>query len=529
MTALIEIDGLEVQYGNGARALRGIDLVVERGERVAIVGESGCGKSTLTLALTGLLPDGATTHGRICVGGIDPQRAPRSELRRLRGRVAGYVAQDPYAGFTPVLKVSTSMAEAWRAHGFRPSHSDMTTLLERMDVPDPGERLGRRPSDWSGGMLQRAAIAGALALDPQIVIADEPTSALDADLADTILADLARRSGSLVLVSHDLGLVAAHTERVAVFYAGRIVEIGESDRVLRAPQHAYTRALIEATPDGQTLPRPIPGTAPDPRAPDADASFVPRAKLLSELPVAAAPKQTRERPMQSDPLLCAEAVRRDYGAVQAVRSASLTLHAGEAIGIAGPSGCGKSSFLRVLGMREPPTAGRVRYADGRDYPGPGEIMPILQDPTASLDAYWPIWRSITEPLMARHRPSRPSKAERLKLAIGALDHVGLSNLDPSARPHNLSGGQRQRVAIARALINKPRVLIADEPTSALDVSAGAGIIVLLREAVDAGTGLIVVSHDTRMLGSLCDRVLHMKDGVLTDSSDMPNRTAADVA
>jgi peptide/nickel transport system ATP-binding protein len=294
------------------------------------------------------------------------------------------------------------------------------------------------------------------------------------------------------------------------------------------------------------LPTPIPGTAPNPRDNFTGCAFAPRCSQVTNAcritvpPIAAglacfrpltiehvslagaAPLSATAgvHATERNPVLVASEVVRHYGAPQrrvvAVRSASLAIMPGEAVGIVGPSGCGKSTLLRVLAGMQPTSGGSIRYGRGGDRPAPGEVMPILQDAVASLDPYWPIWRSITEPLMARHRNACPSRFERLEIATAALADVGMSSMHPSTRPYTLSGGQCQRVAIARALINAPSLLIADEPTSALDVSAAAGILVLLRRAVERGMGLLVVSHDRKMLGSLCDRTLVMTDGVIAD-------------
>jgi len=207
---------------------------------------------------------------------------------------------------------------------------------------------------------------------------------------------------------------------------------------------------------------------------------------------------------------------RGGGAVEAVRSASLDVRSGEIVGIFGPSGCGKSSLLRLLSGLLRPTGGRVVYGGGRQRPEPGEIMPVWQDPFASLDSYWPIWRSITEPLMARQCRPWPDRRKRIAEAEAALESVGLAGVPLASRPRHLSGGQCQRVALARALIAGPRILVADEPTSALDVSAAAGVMHLLRAAAARGTGILIVSHDRQMLGSLCDRRVEMSEGRLGD-------------
>jgi peptide/nickel transport system ATP-binding protein len=545
---LVEVRDLRVTYPNATLALAGLDLVIGEGERVGLVGESGCGKTTLVLALLGLLSK-ATVEGDIEIAGHKVDNASGEELHWLRGRTVGYVPQDPYAAFTPVLHLGWCLGEAWRAHGRQASQSTIIDALERVLVGFAADRVRRRPGEWSGGMLQRAAIAAALANHPRLVIADEPTSALDAELADAIVATLCDRADSLLIVSHDLPLLARHTQRLAVIYAGQIVEIGLSRDLLIRPRHPYTRALITSTPDGVSLPAPIPGTAPALRGDHRGCAFEPRCgyatgrcrtavppmvdgvacfgpvtqHAVSLSPGVSLPPRLAEKGVRpngesaSDPLLVACDVSRQYGRpprqVTALRSASLAIMPREAVGIVGPSGCGKSTLLLVLAGMLSASGGSVRYGQG-EKPAPGEVMMILQDPVASLDPYWPIWRSITEPLMARHRAPHPSARRRRELAASALAAAGLGNVDLNARPRALSGGQCQRVAIARALTCKPRLLLADEPTSALDVSAAAGVLGLLRGSVEDGMGLLVVSHDRKMLGSLCDRTLEMTDGVV---------------
>jgi len=276
MTPVIDITGLEVTYADGTRALRGIDLQLQAGEKLGIVGESGCGKSTLVLALLGLLGPSASVSGSVLVAGIDPLGRDRGALRRLRGGRVGYVAQDPFSAFTPVLPVGWSLREAWTAQGRRVDDAEMIRRLADLGIAQAADRLRRRPGGWSGGMLQRAAIVAALANTPAVVVADEPTSALDAELADAVLAELHARAGALLLVSHDLRLVARHTGRIAVLYAGRVVETGDSHTVLGAPRHPYTRRLLAATPDGTTMPQPVPGAPPRIAGSISGCAFAPR-------------------------------------------------------------------------------------------------------------------------------------------------------------------------------------------------------------------------------------------------------------
>ncbi|HWD09618.1 MAG TPA: ABC transporter ATP-binding protein [Actinomycetota bacterium] len=270
----LSIAGLELTYRGGARALRGINLDIGDGERLALVGESGCGKTSIVRACLGLLAPGAQIHGSVQVAGTEVVGAPGAVLRRLRGLTVGYVPQSPAGALDPLRSVGHHVREAWRAHRQRPPAGAVPALLARLDLPD---RAGQYPHQWSGGMLQRATIAAATAHRPVLTIADEPTSALDAELAGGVLEALVEASSALLLVTHDLALATRAGQRVAVCYAGRIVEEGPADRVLGEPRHPYTQALRAAVPvPGGGLPSPLPGVPPPAWAPDAGCAFAPR-------------------------------------------------------------------------------------------------------------------------------------------------------------------------------------------------------------------------------------------------------------
>jgi peptide/nickel transport system ATP-binding protein len=275
----LEIRNLVVTYRDGCQAVRGAKLTVYPGQSVALVGESGCGKSTIGRAILGLLPKGANCSGSIRVGGVDMLPAKPAQLRALRGSIVGYVGQDPFATCDPLHTVGHHVREAWTAHRLRPP-TDLAARLAQLAIPNAAERLAERPHQWSGGMLQRASIAAATAHQPQLTVADEPTSALDTDLANGVLRTLREASMSLLVVSHDLSLVAAHADIVAVMYAGRIIETGAARAVLEHPRHPYTRALIEAAPNpGHGLPTELPGAPPDLRWTVQGCPFQPRCEM----------------------------------------------------------------------------------------------------------------------------------------------------------------------------------------------------------------------------------------------------------
>jgi peptide/nickel transport system ATP-binding protein len=286
----LAISGLDVTYGNGIHAVRGVDLDVGPGRCLGLVGESGSGKSTIVLSVLGLLPKSAIVRGSITVGGDEVVGSKESRMRRLRGRTLGLVAQDPMASFDPLMSVAGSVAEAWRVHHLRPRHQDVDQSLEHLGIDDAHARARLRPHMWSGGMLQRAAIAAASAHTPSVIIADEPTSALDADRADSILATLRSTSAAILLVSHDLDLVARHSDEVAVMYAGEVIERGDADQVLHRPRHPYARALLEATPrPGHGLPKPLYGAPPQLDVEICGCPFAPRCENAQPVCATTAP------------------------------------------------------------------------------------------------------------------------------------------------------------------------------------------------------------------------------------------------
>lgn len=488
---VLRVDGLHVVYANGHRALDNVSLSVAPGESLGIVGASGSGKSTLLRAILGLLPRGAQVEGLIEVGGHDVTVLDESERRALRGTLLGYVAQDPFAACDPLRRVRHHVTEAWTAHGVRPAADLVNGRLEQIGIADPDVRSRQRPHQWSGGMLQRATTVAATAHSPVVTLADEPSSALDADLAHEAIHLLRSACTSLVVVTHDLVLAARHTERLVVLQDGRVVESGASSAVLADPRHHVTRTLVRAA--------------------------------------APAPRVRADDPPAGEPIVVAAGVARSYGSGTrtnaAVLPTDLVVRAGEVTGIVGPSGSGKSTLLRLLCAMERPDGGSLTFGDGKSVwstgsrprlPRSGFAMPVFQDPVGSLDPRWPLWRSMTEPLVLTE--GRKSRRERRRIALEALAAVGMGDIDVRRRPGSLSVGQCQRVAVIRALIARPPLIAADEPTASLDVEAAEVVSSMLREAADAGAAVIVVTHDEARLRSYADRVLRMRDGQLVEES-----------
>ncbi|GAA4035217.1 ABC transporter ATP-binding protein [Allokutzneria multivorans] len=443
----LAIRDLTVSYGP-----RGVSFTVADGEVVALVGESGSGKSTLIRAVLGTLPRSTAVEGAIELAGRNLIGLSEKELRAIRGREIGYVAQDPFGSADPLWTVGHHLREAWRVHGERPT--DVAPRLEGLGVAE--KWLGHRPNAWSGGMLQRADIIAATAHTPSVVLADEPTSALDASSADTALATLVAQTRSLLVASHDLALVCRHADRVLLLHKGELVEDiaverGGVTRMKQLAQHPRTRALIDALPTGRTSRAHEPG----------------------------------------DVVVRLENVTLGYGETELITGLDWEIRAGDAVGICGPSGSGKTTLLHAIAGLVQPMRGEIWRS--------GRAMPIFQDATASLNPRWPVGRTIVEP----NRNADPREL---------MDRVGLTGVELDRKPAQLSGGQRQRVAIARALAGSPAVIVADEPTASLDPTVAASVARTLRAVTDSGCALVVVSHDEARLTQIVDRVHRLDPG-----------------
>ncbi|MBV9913839.1 MAG: ABC transporter ATP-binding protein, partial [Sinobacteraceae bacterium] len=501
-------------------AVRDVSLTVRRGECLGIVGESGAGKSQIFLAGLGLLPASARTAGQVWFDAQPLLGASSAELDRIRGARIGMVFQDPMTSLTPHLLIGDQIAEPLVRHkrmSWSDARGEALGLLQRVGVNDAPRRMRQYPHELSGGMRQRVVIAIALACEPTLLIADEPTTALDVTTQAQILALLLelkqQRRMSLVLITHDLGVLAGVADRVAVMKDGLIVESGEIRDVLRQPREAYTRMLLAAIPqvaDAMTHQpedhiasyRPVLPASPVlpvSQQPPASGQVAPAALDVQGLSVN---YRVKVLPWQKAPSLTA------------LDDASLTLRSGEALGIVGESGSGKSTLARAALRLIPAQAGRVLWL-GRPLADMGSrelrtaragVQLIFQDPLASLDPRMMVREIVAEPL-AVHRPDL-SRAERKALISSMLERVGLDGALAQRFPHQLSGGQCQRVGIARAMVLQPRVLVCDEPVSALDVTIQGQIIELLRELkAQSGLALLFISHNLAVVRQVCDRVL----------------------
>ncbi|MBA8989496.1 peptide/nickel transport system ATP-binding protein [Curtobacterium pusillum] len=491
-------------------AVRGVSLHVEPGETLALVGESGSGKSTVALAAMGLLSGNATATGSAVVDGHEVVDAGEPELRKLRGSTVSMVFQEPATALDPLTRVGAQIAEVVRNHG-EVSASDAAAraveLLGRVGIPDPAARARAFPFQLSGGQRQRVVIAMAIANSPKLLIADEPTTALDVTVQAEILELLRRLAADtgtgVLLVTHNMGVVADFADRVAVMLQGEIVETGSVEDVLLRPEHDYTKRLLAA---------------------------VPRLAVAGAPAAAAAAAVTTSAPdgrRDTAPVVDLRDVSVTFGrgarAVHALRGIDIAVHAGQTVGLVGESGSGKSTAARVaLGLVKP-TSGSVhlfgsdlRTARGRDRRAlRSGIGVVLQDPVASLDARMSVAECIAEPLAVHRRGM--SSADRRKRIDEVLDAVRLPRALASRAPRELSGGQRQRVSLARALVLAPRLLVADEPTSALDVSVQETVLEVLRELQgDLGFACLFVSHDLAVVQQFAERVVVMRQGVVEE-------------
>ena len=489
--SLLDVGDLTIRFGAAPPVVDRVSFSLARGETLALVGESGSGKSLTALSVLRLLPPGAVASGRIGLDGADMLAASPDTLRRMRGSSAGMIFQEPMTSLNPLHRIGRQVAEALRLHGRRPNRAAVVALLQSCGFP-AADRLDALPHQLSGGQRQRVMIAMALANDPALLIADEPTTALDvtiqAQILDLLAEQKARRGLALLLISHDLGLVRRHADRVCVMKDGRIVEANTTASLFAAPQHAYTRMLLDAEPGGR--PDPVPANAPDVIAAEAIRVLFHRPRGLFR---PAAPP------------------------LRAVDGVSLRVRAGETVGLVGESGSGKSTMGLAL-LRLLPSEGRVAFV-GRDLTalGPNALRPlraqmqiVFQDPYGSLSPRMAVGDVVAEGLLVHERLTAADRAVRV---AAALAEVGLP-ADAAVRyPHEFSGGQRQRIAIARAIVLQPRLVVLDEPTSALDRSVQGQVIELLRGLQRRrGLAYLFISHDLAVVRAMAHRVVVLRAG-----------------
>ncbi len=504
---LLTIRDLTVSFDTDdgeVRAVDGVSLDVAPGEVLALVGESGSGKSVTALTTIGLLgAANARIGGSARYGETELLGAPEADLCRVRGAEVAMVFQDPLSSLNPVLRVADQIAEQIRAHepvAKAEARERAVELMRRVGIPQPDRRADSFPHELSGGMRQRVMIAMALSCEPRILIADEPTTALDVTIQAQILdliGELRGESGAgVLLITHDFGVVAELADRVAVMRAGRIVEQGGVEEVFASPKDPYTRDLLAAIP---RLDDPLPARS---AAPDGEPVLA-----LNDLEVSF--------PVRKGLL------RRETARVRAVDGVTLTVAAGETVGLVGESGSGKSTLARAAVRLIEPNRGAVRFA-GRDITTAGgreldslrgELQIVFQDPYGSLNPRKKVRDIVALPLRLHGRSKEQATARVEEL----LERVGLEPEHADRWPHEFSGGQRQRIGIARALALEPRMVVLDEPVSALDVTVQAQIVELLAELQrDLGLAYLFVAHDLSVVRQVSDRVAVMYLGKLME-------------
>ena len=554
---LLEMRGVHVSLpirGGAVAALNDVSLTVAYGEVLGLVGESGGGKSMLARAIAGLLPEGATLRGALGVAGLDIVESTEAEMARHRGSGAAMCFQNPRSALSPTRRVGRQLVDRlvrWQGMTERAAWPAARERFAEVGIREPERRLHAWPHELSGGMCQRVMIALALACKPRILLADEPTTGLDPTLTRDILGlfrDAAEREGcGVIIISHDIASIAGACDRIAVLYAGTLVEEGGARDLVGRPRHPYTRSLVAAVPDIDGRPSvALPGTMPRLGAPPSACPFADRCALVedrcrNELPPFTkvvddrAVRCFRAGEVESSPVAETPAHRdalegrgeppvvelvdvevryaSQFGrrGPRALRGVSLTLAPAETLGVVGESGCGKSTLARVIMGLVPPTVGRAAVG-GVDYREASrgevrrlrrEIQMVFQDPVDSLNPRMTVEQNVRDPLRNTDEPPRDFDERIGRL----LRQVGLGSEFQGLHPRRLSGGQAQRVALARALVVEPRVIVFDEPTSALDVTVQAQILDLLRVLMAEGTrSYVFVSHDLATVQGLCDRV-----------------------
>ena len=488
------------------RILEDVAFEVRPGEIVGVVGESGSGKSMTALSVLKILPAGARiVGGRIEFEGVDLATLRSGQLRKIRGRRIAMVFQDHMTTLDPVASISAQIEEAYRIHHPRASRSEararVVETLDKVGVPDAAERAKQYPHQWSGGMRQRAVIAMALINDPDLIIADEPTTALDVTIQAEILALLRelrhRRGLSIMLITHDMGVIADMADRIVVMKDGKVVETGESEALFASPQHPYTRKLLDAVPH-----------------PSGE--------------VAEHDRPENEEPAALEVMDLVVQYRRSWRrhGITAVDGVSFSVPEGKVVGLVGESGSGKSTIGKAIVGLAPITSGSIRVGgvELQDLRGSAARTAretygmVFQDPASSLNPRMTIGECIAEPLVAHRRTmSRSARRERV---VGLLEQVQLPAAWMTRFPHELSGGQRQRVGIARALALDPELLIADEPTSALDVSVQAAVLEVFQDLQQRlGFSCLFISHDLAVVELLAESVVVLQQGQIVEQGD----------
>jgi len=525
--SLLEVRGLRVSY-EGVEAVRGLDLTVEAGETLALVGESGCGKSTTALALLRLLPGNAKLSGQVLFEGQDLLQLSPRRMRRLQGSALGMVFQEPLSSLNPVLPLGEQLTETLLTHTDltrRQANKRAEELFGLVQLPRPAAHLQEYPQHLSGGQRQRVMIAMAIACEPRLLIADEPTTALDVcvqaqilELLDSLRREL--RMG-LLLITHDLGVVRQQADRVIIMHDGLALEHRPTAELFSHPAHPYSQGLLNAS-----LGRDHGQHYLDNRLPEIQVLRTPgQANCYKVSSTLYRPGQApRPGAAHTTPLLQVENLSLGYGEKDVLSGLSFSIGERETVGLVGESGCGKSTLSKALLGLLKPRQGVIAF-NGRDITGfgqaerltwRGQLQMIFQDPYAALNPRHSV-EAILDRVQRLHGLN--DAGQRAKAREAMLDAVGLARNSLNRLPHQFSGGQRQRIGIARALIVKPRLVICDEPVSALDVSTQAQILNLLVELREAfNLSYLFISHDLSVVRYLADRVMVMHDARIVEQA-----------
>ena len=534
---LLKINNLEIEFPSRKAVLRAVDdvsLSLEKGDILGIVGESGAGKSTVGNALIGLLePPGKMTGGNIYLDGFRIDNLPDSEKQKIRGKKIGMIFQDPLTSLNPLQTIENQLVETINLHlalGENKARQRAVDLLDQVGIPDPEIRVKQYPHQFSGGMRQRVVVALALCAEPDLIIADEPTTALDVSIQAQIL-DLMRglckqKQVGMIIITHDMGVIADITDRVAVMYRGRLVEHGATEKILGNPDHPYTQSLISAVPrpDIKLIRFPqvtyIEDIADKNREIDISKHWLGKARDYAPTVGPLVELQNINMRFTTKPAF----LKKNRIFLDAVKNVSLDIREGEVFGLVGESGSGKSTVARIICGLYTPASGAIKFA-GTELtalkkqseldPFRRQMQMIFQDPYSSLNPRMRVLDIVSEPITFHQLADSRSEVETIVKDL--LEHVGLGAQSAVRYPHEFSGGQRQRISIARALATRPRFLICDEPTSALDVSIQAQILNLLKDLQEElGLTMLFISHDLPVIRQMCDRVGVMKDGFLCE-------------
>ena len=537
---LLQINNLEIEFPSRKSVLRAVDnvsLSLEKGDILGIVGESGAGKSTVGNALIGLLePPGQMTKGEIFLDGNRIDNLPDSEKQKIRGKEIGMIFQDPLTSLNPLQTIENQLVETINLHlelGENDARQRAVELLDQVGIPDPDVRVKQYPHQFSGGMRQRVVVALALCAEPNLIIADEPTTALDVSIQAQIL-DLMRglckeKQVGMVIITHDMGVIADITDRVAVMYRGRLVEHGATEKILGNPDHPYTQSLISAVPrpDIKLIRFPqvtyIEDVAEKNTEIDITEHWLGKAREYETAPGPLVELKNISMRFTTKPAF----LRKNRIFLDAVNNVSLDIHEGEVFGLVGESGSGKSTVARIICGLYTPISGAINFA-GTELtalkkqsdldPFRKQMQMIFQDPYSSLNPRMRVLDIVAEPILFHQLAETRREVEIIVKDL--LEHVGLGAQSAVKYPHEFSGGQRQRISIARALATRPRFLICDEPTSALDVSIQAQILNLLKDLQEElGLTMLFISHDLPVIRQMCDRVGVMKDGFLCEMKE----------